>query len=109
MQEGEYRLYTDVKIGDGIVTAIEEYYNLQTALLVYPNPSDNLFNIILPETNSTSTIEVYSADGRLRISEQIPAGTNQWQWIPGNEVTRGMYFIRHIADKQIRTQKVILK
>ena len=109
MQEGEYRLYSDVKIGGGIVTAVEEYYNLQKELLVYPNPSNNLFNIILPETNSTSTIEVYSADGRIRLSEQIPAGTNEWQWIPDNATTRGMYFIRHIGDSQIRTQKVILK
>ena len=109
LEAGEYRLYTDVKIGDGIVTAIEEYYNLQKELLVYPNPSDNLFNIILPETNSTSTIEVYSADGRMRLSEQIPAGSNEWQWIPGNSISKGLYFIRHTNNDQIRIQKVILK
>lgn len=109
MQAGEYRLYTDVKIGDGIVTGIEEYYNLQKELVVYPNPSDNLFNIILPETNSISTIEIYSADGRQILSEQIAAGSNLWQWIPDNTATRGMYFIRHTINNQIRTQKVILK
>jgi len=109
MEAGEYRLYTDVKIGDGIVTSIEEYYDLQKELVVYPNPSANLFNIILPETKAVSTIEIYSYDGKMMLSEQIPTGTNQWQWVPGDDATRGMYFIRHIADNQIRTQKVILK
>jgi hypothetical protein len=109
MQAGEYRLYTDVKIGDGIVTAIEEYYNSQSTLLVYPNPSDNLFNIILPETNATSTIEIYSADGKLILAEQIPAGNNEWQWIPNGNATEGLYFIRLLAAGQTRTQKVILK
>jgi len=109
MLEGEYRLYSDVKIGDGIVTSIEEHYSFQKELLVYPNPSDSQFNILLPETNANSTIEIYSADGRKLLSEQIPAGNNQWQWTPGNYATRGIYFIRLLNDGQIRTQKVILK
>lgn len=109
MQAGQYHLYTDVKIGDGIVTEVEEYYNLQKELLVYPNPSNNFFNVLLPETNSASTIEIYGADGSIKLSERIPAGANEWQWIPDNSLSKGMYFIRLISDNLIRSQKVILK
>jgi len=109
MQAGEYRLYTDVKIGDGLVTGIEEYYNLKKELVVYPNPSSSFFTVVLPEVKSNSTIAVYSVDGRTLISEQVPVGTTDWRWIPGNNEVRGMYFIKFSSEGQVHSQKVILK
>jgi glycosidase len=48
MAAGEYRLYTDVRIGEGIITSLEDEFTVNS-LEVYPNPTSNELFIQLPE------------------------------------------------------------
>jgi len=73
---------------------------------VYPNPTNNSFNVQLLSSSSTpSTVEVYDMTGKL--VESIKMNDNALNQTMGNEYADGMYFVRITQDDNIKTIKVI--
>jgi hypothetical protein len=75
--------------------------NLTSNFIVYPNPSNGLFNVQL---ESASTIEVSDVLGRVILTDNVNAGTYQLNL--GNNVN-GVYFVKSIVNGKTKTVKII--
>jgi hypothetical protein len=71
------------------------------SFLVYPNPSNGLFNVQL---ESASTIEVTDVLGRVILTDNVNAGTYQLNL--GTNVN-GVYFVKSIVNGKTKTVKII--
>jgi len=110
LEAGEYRLYTDVKISNGIPLAIEENELSYSSLTVYPNPGREEFNIILPKINDNqSNLYIYSVTGRLIDLIQIPSGIDAYKWRTPKDLPGGMYFLKLIGSNNEYTARIIVE
>lgn len=110
LEAGEYRLYTDIKISNGIPLAIEENLLSNFSLNVYPNPGREEFNIVLPKTNgSQSNLYIYSVAGRLIDLIQIPSGIDAYKWRTPKDLPGGMYFFKLIGSNNEYTARIIVE
>jgi 1,4-alpha-glucan branching enzyme len=78
LQRGEYRLFTDVEIGPGPVTDIEEYSSGETRL--YPNPTSGKLTIAAGNTSNIKVTDIrgverqFTRDGNTIDISALPAG-----------------------------------
>jgi hypothetical protein len=110
LQPGEYRLYTDVKIGNGIPLAIDENSDDNNGFLVYPNPSDAIFNFSIPgDVSNKKQGFVYDISGQIVDYFEIPKGIEVWRWKPPENIPRGMYFVKLISSKAEYSTRIIIE
>lgn len=74
---------------------------LNSNIVVYPNPSNGIFNIQL---ESAVTIEVTDLLGRVILTDKVGAGNYQLNL--GNNVN-GVYFVKAIVDGKTKTIKIV--
>jgi 1,4-alpha-glucan branching enzyme len=78
LQRGEYRLFTDVEIGPGPITGIEEASSAKVN--VYPNPTDGKFTVSggrgrnVRLTDSRGVEQQFTSDGDTIDISSLPAG-----------------------------------
>jgi hypothetical protein len=106
---GEYRLYTNVKISDGIPLSIDEQAQKEHSLLIYPNPVRDELSVVLPDLNSKSELFIYSTSGVLIERFNINAGQELFQWTRPNALPSGMYFIKLVGEKGDYSSRVIIE
>ncbi|MCK4639240.1 MAG: T9SS type A sorting domain-containing protein, partial [Bacteroidales bacterium] len=120
LQAGEYRIYTDIKldkpdIGTGIENNRFEENNPDLSY-VYPNPSNEDFNIIinLPELAKTC-LKIYNLLGeeiKTIINTSLSSGIHNFKWNGknnnGSEVSNGIYFYILRIGKHEEVKKIIL-
>jgi GH18 family chitinase len=87
------------------VTSIEPTQKQEEQLLVYPNPSNGQFNLIIPTSTAASTCNVYTIDGKL-IQEINTTGKTSDE-IKLSE--KGVYFIRYVSKQKTITKKLIVQ
>jgi hypothetical protein len=75
--------------------------NLTSNFIVYPNPSNGLFNVQL---ESAATIEVSDVLGRVILTDNVNAGTYELNL--GNTIN-GVYFVKAIVNGKTKTVKII--
>ncbi len=110
LEPGEYRLYTDVKISNGIPLAIEENEFSYSSLSVYPNPGRAVFNIVLPKMNNTrGDLFIYSSSGILIDLIEMPAGNELYKWRSPEGLPSGMYFIKLIDGDSTYSTRIIIE
>ena len=109
LDAGEYRLYTDVKLGDGVVLSVEEMRIQKDGLLVYPNPGREKFIIEFPEVGKEGgELFIYSVSGVLINHIQISPGLEKQEWIPSNDLPKGMYFLKlRTSNSEFSTRLII--
>ena len=73
-------------------------------LTVYPNPANNLLNIILPSDKLGGEMQVFGIDGKTLISCKI---TNSQTVINLNALPQGIYLCRYVHGTYTETVKVI--
>ena len=83
-----------------VVTNIKNQQQL--AVAIYPNPSNDTFNISLNEPNAF--IKVYDLEGKLILSEEI---TNHKLQINLKDMAAGMYILRVSSNRGIYYDKLI--
>ncbi len=91
-------------------TSVNEIKNI-TALSIYPNPSNGLFNIELDvKTNEFLNIEINNALGIKLLTQQklLNSGKNIIEINPGN-VSKGLYFIKLQTENGNIIRKIIIK
>lgn len=77
-------------------------------IVIYPNPSDGVFNIILPEFNNDDMdIEVYNISGRLVHKELLPSGHQLNMHL--NQLETGVYFIRLSSEHYHASSRIIIQ
>ncbi len=120
LQASEYRIYTDIKLDKpDIGTGIENNWfeeNNPDLSYVYPNPSNEDFNIIinLPELAKTC-LKIYNLLGeeiKTIINTSLSSGIHNFKWNGknnnGSEVSNGIYFYILRIGKHEEVKKIIL-
>ncbi|MCF8337361.1 MAG: T9SS type A sorting domain-containing protein [Bacteroidales bacterium] len=99
LQPGEYHIYTSEQIESANLNVdVEEVENSALGASVYPNPSQNNFNIRL-ETQKIfeGNISVFNTFGE-KVTDiyegALNPGTHKFNWTPGNKIATGIYFLR---------------
>lgn len=110
LSAGEYRLYTDVKLGEGVALAIDENADFKEDFMVFPNPSNGEFNFIIPG-NLTDEKHgfVYSSSGKLIDRFEIPKGQEIWKWFSPNSAPKGMYFVKIVSSKSEYSARIVIE
>lgn len=74
---------------------------------VFPNPTIDIMNIVLPENNQNATLDIYSLKGQKLISQQLHKSNNR---ISINYLNSGVYLYQIIlADNQVVKGKLVKK
>lgn len=78
------------------------------AFSIYPNPSDGNTNIHFSNINGVSSLQVISTSGQIVYSDMVNSSVTDKE-INLNNLNAGIYFIKLMNDKNIRTEKLIIK
>jgi hypothetical protein len=84
-------------------TLIKKPSNLQL-YSIYPNPTNDVFNIKLSGLYNPSNYILYNSKGQMVLSESI---ANRKQFSFGKLITPGIYYIRFTENKKVLSQKII--
>jgi hypothetical protein len=77
-------------------------------LNVYPNPGNGSFSMRLKSMDVDASLEIYSMDGRLVLSQIIPANTTN-TFINLGQPATGLYLVSVVAGEEIRSLKVVVE
>jgi 1,4-alpha-glucan branching enzyme len=121
LMPGEYRLYTTVKLPKPVFTGIDENNQPQLLndhqVLVYPNPSDKLFNFVfnLPRPSPVE-ISIFNVLGHIvkKVAFDHPqAGLNNFLLDLSTEqegkISAGIYFFRLDAGVLHESGKLVVE
>lgn len=108
---GEYRLYTDVKLGDGVALVVDEVEDLSTSsIFVYPNPGNGEFNFEFSEVvNDAKVIYIYSLSGKMVDQIDLPAGQSSWKWNSPEDLPKGMYFVKFVSSGYEGSTRILIE
>ncbi len=85
------------------VSSTDDICNETIDFAVYPNPTRQLLNLMLP---SRGNIQLYSLSGKLLLSEYVHDYKHRYTFhLKGYE--SGVYILRFISDKKIFSKKII--
>jgi hypothetical protein len=85
-----------------------ELENLDLELLVYPNPNDGLFTMILPASQENAKLEIYSMDGRLIESHEVPSNEQEFP-IDLRHHAAGLYQLRLVSGSEVKSVKIMVE
>jgi hypothetical protein len=108
---GEYRLYTDVKLGDGLVLSVDDLPSSSSpSLMVYPNPGRGEFTFFMPEIlNEAKQLFIYSSTGKLVDQFSVAAGQDSWKWNSSQDLPKGMYFVKLFTSTSSYSVRIIIE
>jgi hypothetical protein len=85
---------------------LNEFYDQEFSLQVYPNPSDNEVNISLTKSLENADIQFYNQIGQLVLSRQLKTENAV---ISLGELPSGIYLLVVSLNGEARAQKKIVK
>ena len=74
---------------------------------IYPNPSDGIFNIILPDRTEALRMSVQNVNGQLMYTEKIGTDSD-FSRVDASGFPRGIYFISFVSNELNVTRKIIV-
>ncbi|MFK5878807.1 MAG: T9SS type A sorting domain-containing protein [Flavobacteriaceae bacterium] len=84
------------------VLAIEE--NDISKIKIYPNPTSNLINIILPNSSANATVNIYDLLGKQLLTQQLTQLQNS---IELTHLQSGIYYLKIEFDNKTTTKTII--
>ena len=72
---------------------------------VYPNPVNDVLNVIIPNSNSSTTIEVYSLIGQKVYTKSV-SGLKTIQ-LDVSKYSQGVYFVRLIGTEVLNAKFIV--
>ena len=119
LNAGQYKIYTDVKLEKPeIGIGINDHSELPSIIhAIYPNPSDNQFNIAFSLSERTVVkINIYNLSGQHIASVyngKLSPGKQSIVWNglndTGDKVNQGMYLAEVMVNGQKEVKKLIVK
>jgi hypothetical protein len=91
-------------LDNSMITGVEELGSLDDSFVVYPNPSNGFFNIVL-NNEKVASMEVYDMTGRVVKRDKLTEGKNE---LDLSGFTKGVYLIKVNGDMQ-QMKKIILE
>ena len=111
-ENGDYVAYIYDSLGCDFLTAPFVYYNdasiqeLQSDWWCYPNPAQDQFVVMWPESVGLESLMLYNMDGRLMIS--IDVNTSP-QVIDVSQLSNGMYMLFGEGAKGMLKKRVVVR
>ncbi len=92
----------------------EKLAGSQSVITVFPNPADDLVNIRFSTSKQKTDVHIfiYNPLGEKiehLIRNNLSAGVHTIQWYPGNNLPKGIYFIKTVVNKQVYINRLIVK
>lgn len=85
-------------------------YDLAKNISVFPNPSNGELNISFNrETQYEVKVELYDLAGRMMISENLPAGTTEYNVGAGEKLPTGVYLLKVEEDGMSYSERIVVK
>lgn len=108
---GSYAIILSISCPNGMKTSITSNYMAYITVtsfsvnenskskdfVVYPNPVKDWLHVTLPEYNSTSTIQIYSVEGKKVYQNSVPSNSRSSE-INVSKLPQGSYVIKLIND-----------
>src|SRR5690606_5090209 len=88
-------------------TGIKENY-LQNNLVVFPNPSNGQFNLKVPVTTRSYTVEVTDLTGKV-IRQQVVKNNSGSEQLQLNNTAKGIYILKIASEGNVATRKLIVE
>ncbi len=111
MAAGEYRLYTDVKLGDGLALSVDEVEAFSSSsIFVYPNPGRGEFTFEFSELiYEDKVIFIYALSGNVVDQITLPAGQSSWKWNSPEDLPKGMYFVKLVSSNIECSTRIVIE
>lgn len=113
--QGTYNVTLTVSNDNGSNTVVKEDYISvspdgvatinESDFTVYPNPSNGIFKINIPEHSRCKNIAVYSAEGKEIFSKKIN-GTGNIEKVDVSKAPKGVYFVKIYTTTKVITKKI---
>lgn len=82
----------------------EEVVELSDEIVVFPNPSNGIFNIVLDNSNSPYSIEIYSFSGQKVFEKQNATDSV----VSVSHLSSGIYFVKIEKDSKTTFKKIVI-
>lgn len=84
-----------------------ENASINELLQVYPNPGNNVFNIVLPAIDAYNEIQVLNQLGQVVYRSDIATGTNQIKIYTDKNWKSGVYYLKVFGTENTLTKKIL--
>ena len=85
-----------------LIAGVKELYT-DKKLHIYPNPTINVANVVVPETG---LFEVFDATGRIVISERVKSGLTE---LNVGTLESGTYLIRFSGSNSVMNNSLVIR
>jgi len=106
---GKYgnNIYIDnVAISNAV--AVENHFLDENEILIYPNPSDATFNIMLPDRKLAVNMNILDIRGQLIHTEEI-SNTTAITSFDASSLTQGIYIMNFVSEELNVNRKIIVR
>ena len=76
-----------------------------SGIIIYPNPINDRFNILLPDFAKNVEVKIYTPEGKILLQKDY-SNTNEID-LASLSLLKGIYFVQIITDNGISTHKII--
>jgi hypothetical protein len=87
---------------------LSDVQNAEAEVLIYPNPSEDVFNIILPDRKESILMSIRNLNGQEIWKEDIGKGQNQFSY-DASGMPKGIYFISFVSNEMNITRKIVVR
>ena len=81
--------------------------NVNTEMLVYPNPSNGVFTLSVSGIQNPSVLSISNVEGQEVYKEAISGNTNEQ--IDLSNLAKGMYFVRLLNSNNTQIKKIVIE
>ncbi|MFC5271460.1 T9SS type A sorting domain-containing protein [Adhaeribacter terreus] len=96
-----------VRVACSTCVGISENY-LQNNVVVFPNPSNGLFNLKVPTTTRNYSVEVTDLTGKL-VKQQTVTNNSGTTQLNLNGTAKGIYILKIASEGNVATRKLIVE
>lgn len=106
-ETGNEKYYVEGTAAENFVSTLaSDIKNLNTPVLIHPNPASEVVNISFTEIYDKVTVNIYDYCGRLMLKKTLEGSTGR---INVSSLAKGMYFVEILIDENILRQKLIVE
>jgi PKD repeat protein/photosystem II stability/assembly factor-like uncharacterized protein len=100
-------IYIDnVEVGDAV--GVANHILEEGEIVIYPNPSDDVFNIMLPARKESLQMSIQNVNGQV-IYEEMISHSNSVATFDASSVPAGIYMISFVSNELNVVQKIIVR
>lgn len=98
------------RFNENLYYAVEDITENNAAMKLFPNPSNGLTNLLIDsKTAQEAVINVYDINGSIKFKQSIKLNSGINNIKVNFDLSKGMYLVNVVGDKEAYTQKLIIE